>query len=249
MCDDNTLRLKVDGNPSEIDLKALEKSVAAISKLIRAVGGKDAQQRIKGLKTGSAVVDVITEPEHVKILTEGLEALRHTGQRPEKFDRAALNAVNALYEVNTLPGVTGVYFGSLATPINVNKEVFQHANEALNDLLESLGSVKGTLYKFNGRNGLTAGIEHSRTGKSIRLELEEHHVKKVLELMQKEVLVRGLLTRDPITNEVQAVKVKDVGEVGRKEIQRPVFEVQGILGTEWLEGLDPVEIVRSNRDV
>lgn len=249
MCDGSTLRLKVDGNPSEIDLKALEKSVAAVSKLIRAVGGIDAQPRIKGLKTGSAVVDVITEPEHVKSLTEGLEALSHTGQRPEKFNRAALSAINALYEVNALPGVTGIYFGSLAAPINVNHEVSRHATEALNDVLESLGSVKGTLYKFNGRNGLTAGIEHSRTGRSIRLELEEHHVKTVLEHMQKEVLVRGLLTRDPITNEVQTVKVKDVGEVRKRKVQRPAFEVQGILGTEWLEGLDPVEIVRLNRDV
>ena len=33
MSDDDTLRLKVDGNPCEIELKALEKSVAAISKL------------------------------------------------------------------------------------------------------------------------------------------------------------------------------------------------------------------------
>ena len=66
--------------------------------------------------------------------------------------------------------------------------------------------------------------------------------------MQQEVLVRGLITRDPVTNEVQTVKVKDVSEVGEKKIQRPAYEVRGILGTEWLEGLDPVDIVRLNRD-
>ncbi|ERS51127.1 MULTISPECIES: hypothetical protein [unclassified Corynebacterium] len=248
MSDDDTLRLKVDGNPCEIELKALEKSVAAISKLIRAVGGNDVQQRIKGLKTGSAVVDVITEPEYAKVLTEGLEALTQTGQRPEKFNRTALTAVRDLYGVTTERGVTGVYFGSLTAPINVNREVSRHATEALKDVLESLGSVKGTLYKFNGRNRLTAGIEQSRTGKSIRLELEKHQVKTVLEHMQQEVLVRGLITRDPVTNEVQTVKVKDVSEVGEKKIQRPAYEVRGILGTEWLEGLDPVDIVRLNRD-
>ncbi|GEB98077.1 hypothetical protein [Corynebacterium flavescens] len=62
----STLRLKIDGCPGEIDLKALEKSIQAVSKLIRAIGGADAMQNVEGLKTSSAIVDVTTETINAK---------------------------------------------------------------------------------------------------------------------------------------------------------------------------------------
>lgn len=248
MTDDNTLRLKVDGQPGEIDLKALEKSIAAISKLISAVGGKDAQQCVKELSTSSAIVDVLTDTEPAELVTAGLKSLANSSARPEKFNRAALSAVNELYKVTNLSGVTGIYFGDLKNPTNIGLEIFRNATTALEANRESLGSVKGTLYKFNSRHGnIKAGIEHHGTGMTVELELKQEHISKVLALMQSEVLVRGVIRRDPFTNQVDSVKVKGIEEVKPKKLQRPAHEVQGILGTDWLEGLDPVEFVRRER--
>ncbi|MGC2865972.1 hypothetical protein ACMG4H_14075 [Corynebacterium glutamicum] len=244
----NTLRLKVGGRPGEIDLKALEKSIGAISKLIAAVGGKNTTQCVKDLKTSSAVIDVLTEPEPAALISAGLNSLVASSSRPEKFDRSALTAINDLYRATQMPGVTEISFGDIHNPTRIGLEVHRNATTALEAERVSLGSVKGTLYKFNGRNGnLKAGIEHHRTGTAVELELQEKHVATVLGMMQSEVIVRGALYRDPITNIVTRVKVKDVEKVKPKDLPRPAYEMQGILGTDWLDGLDPVEIVRRER--
>lgn len=248
MNNDSTLRLNVGGLPGEIDLKALEKSIGAISRLIAAVGGKDTRQCVKELKTSSAIVDVLTEQEAAELISAGLNSLADSSERPEKFNRPALTAINDLYKATQMPGVTKISFGDIHNPINIGPEVHRNVTSALEAERVSLGSVKGTLYKFNGRNGnLKAGIEHHRTGSTVELELQEAHVSTVLDLMQSEVLVRGVLYRDPITNIVTRVKVKDVEKVKPKKLPRPAHEVQGILGTDWLDGLDPVEIVRRER--
>lgn len=240
MCDSGTLRLKIDGNPGEIDLRALEKSVAAISKLIRAVGGENAQ--LKTLSADSIVViDIITEPENASTLQAGLYEFAETGERPEKFNAHALNALASLYEVNALPGVSGVYFGSPANPLMIKDKVPEHTEKAL-------GSVKGSLYRINGGRSLTAAIRHSQTGKTVRLELEKDQVETVQKLYNQKVIVRGLLIRDSTSNEVKKVKVKSIDRIAKKNPQQPASEAQGILGTEWLEGLDPVELVRLHRD-
>ena len=249
MNDDSTLRLKINGQPGEIDLKALEKSIAAISKMINAVGGRHARQCVKGLHTSSAVVDVLADPENVEAVDSGLASLQ-AGQAPAKeFNRQALTAVKELCAVTSMPGVTGLEFGEPDSLVIFDSSLAKNVEKALTSTRLSLGSARGTLYKFNGRDGtLTAGIEHFRTGKAIQLELKKEHVQTVLHLMQNEVVVRGLLTRDPLTNDVLSIKVKDVEEVKQKaRIQSPAHEMQGILGTEWLDGMDPVELVRRER--
>lgn len=248
MSSESTLRLKIDGQPGEIDLKALEKSIGAILKLISAVGGKDVAQRVKELSTSSAVIDIVTEEGTANLISTGVSSLATSDARPAQFNRSTLDAINELYKVTTMLGVAGVSFGEVSNPIIIGPEVARHATEAISKVRESLGSVKGTLYRFNGRKGnLTAGIEDSRTGRTVELELEESHVKTVLQLMQSEVLVRGKIQRDPLTNQAVSIKVRDVKKIDSIKIQRPAREVQGILGTEWLDGMSPVEIVRRER--
>ena len=248
MSNESTLRLKIDGRPGEIDLKALEKSIGAILKLISAVGGKDVPQHVKELSTGSAIIDVLTEEETASLISTRVSSLAISDARPTQFNRRALDAINELYKVTTMPGVAGVSFGEVSNPIVIGAEVARHATEAISKVRESLGSVKRMLYKFNGRKGnLTAGIEDSRTGRTVELELEETHVKTALHLLQSEVLVRGKFQRDPLTNQALSIKVRDVKQIGSMKIQRPAREVQGILGTDWFDGLSPVEIVRQER--
>lgn len=133
-------------------------------------------------------------------------------------------------------------------PVGVDSTVAENSENLLSNVIHSLGSVVGTLYKFNGKDGkLRAGMTSSRTSKEVKLELEEKHVPVVLELMRKEVTVRGLLERDALTNDVLSVKVKEVTAVAPRRIQPPARTMQGILGTDWLGGIDPVELVRRER--
>lgn len=248
MGNEGMLRLKVDGQPGDIDLKALEKSIAAVSKILRAVGGPDSFQYVKELRTGSAVIDIITPAEDVTVVSKGLQALKTGTHLPGQFNRMALKAVWELHEVTKLHGVTNISFGHPEMPVCVDSTVAGNSEILLSNVFHSLGSVVGTLYKFNGKDGKPrAGMTNSRTGKEVRLELEEKHVPVVLQLMCTEVTVRGLLERDALTNEVLSVKVKEVTAVAPRRIQPPARTMQGILGSEWLGDIDPAELVRRER--
>ncbi|MDN6225648.1 hypothetical protein [Corynebacterium flavescens] len=245
----STLRLKIDGCPGEIDLKALEKSIQAVSKLIRAIGGADAMQNVEGLKTSSAIVDVTTETINAKTITVGLRSLSSRSHLPDGFTNSALKAIEDLHKVSKIDGVTGVCFGSLQHPIRIDHRVFVHAAEARKAFKQSLGSVKGTLYRFSAsENKLQAGLVDEKSGHHVNLTLQQDHVKPVLDSMQAEVRVWGILTRDPPTNDVLEVKVKGVRKVAKKDcVREGAHTVQGILGHECLDGIDPAELVRRER--
>ncbi|GAA1473137.1 hypothetical protein CFELI_10815 [Corynebacterium felinum] len=167
-----------------------------------------------------------------------------------EFNRSTLTAVRELCDLASMDGVTGIEFGVLGSPVNMDSRIAENASKALASVRLSLGSVRGKLYRFNGRTlPYKGGIEDCRTGKAVHLEIDVEHVGAVLQLMQQEVRVWGILSRDPITNEVVSVKVKGVDAItAKKRLPRPAYEVQGILGAKWLDGMQPDEFVRRERE-
>lgn len=246
----DTLDLTIHGQIGEIDATALQIALNEVVKLLRVLADGDDTCLIRDLRVGSAQVCLEAPEKQVQAVCKGLESLEESDDLPDGWNGAALRTLLEMKAACSRPGVEGVSLGIGGRTIRVTPVMFEHARAAQNQVRRALGSVKGVLYSLSAKDDKPrARMTDARTGKVVQLVLKEEQVSEIVDskLMKKALRVWGVVERDPLDNRVISVEVEGFKEVGSKQAPHPAFSVQGILGSDWLDGKDPVDIVREQR--
>lgn len=242
------LQIKLDGTTTEIDPLALAHATSHLTKLVKALD-KEAQYTLSDLKTGSAIVAIAGPPDVIELAARGLNHLREYPSTPHGWNREATRAVIELCKTTKYRGVNYLSAGEPQHPIELGGTLADHAVQTLDTSRTSLGSATGLLYSYSHRPGRNASstLQEINTGKPVKLAIPSELISTVIEYVETNVRVWGRLERDPVTNEKITVDVKGIEQITSKKIPPPASEYRGILGKEWLNGEDPVDLVRRER--
>lgn len=245
------LEVRLTGKIKQMDARALTEALGTVIRMLQSVATDDETGHVllDDLRVSSAKVVVKAADSTIDVLSVGLRMLRTESVMPEGWNETTLAGIRDLERVSRRAGVSTVELGSDSSVVVVDSELAQHALEAEDLGVKSLGSISGTLYRYSSRGGPEASLADDRTGKSVRLALGEKIRREVIELLDRHVTVWGILTRNLSDNRVIHVKVNGIEErPGRDRIRPPVHEGLGLLGPDWLDGEDPTAYVRRLRD-
>ena len=243
------LEMKLNGEITNMDARALEDALSAVIKMLRSVSKTDEIVTLHNLIVASATVVVSAPDEAVKTVQDGMKALRDEATLPQGWNEATLTSVQDLHKAENRTGVESVQIDIDKAMIAIDKELAEHAKEAAGSGIKSLGSATGRLYRYSNKNNLEAALEDSRTERSIKLILDDRFGNEVRALLEKHVIVRGIIKRSIWDNRIIEIDVRGIQEdTTRTMLRRPVEEGLGILGPDWLDGEDPTDWVRRLRD-
>lgn len=243
------LEMKLNGEITNMDARALEDALSAVIRMLRSVSEEDEIVTLQDLKVASATVVFNAPNEAVKTIQVGMDSLRNEAVLPEGWNETTLTSLQALHKTENRTGVESIQIDIDEAMIAIDKELADHAKEAEGSGIKSLGSATGRLYRYSNKNNLEAALEDSRTERSIKLLLDDRFGSEVRSLLEKDVIVRGIIKRSIWDNRIIEIDVRGIQEdTTRTVLRRPAAEGRGILGADWLDGEDPTEWVRRLRD-
>lgn len=243
------LEMKLNGEITNMDARALEDALSAVLRMLRSVSENDEIVTLQNLKVASATVVFNAPEEAVTTLQKGMDSLRDEGIIPQGWNETTLTSLQALHKTENRAGVESVQIDIEEAVIAIDRELADHAKEAEGSGIKSLGSASGRLYRYSNKTNLEAALEDSRTERSIKLLLDDRFGNDVRALLEKNVIVRGIIKRSIWDNRIIEIDVRGIQEDTTPVIlRRPVEEGLGILGADWLDGEDPTDWVRRLRD-
>jgi len=243
------LEMKLNGEITNMDARALEEALSAVIRMLRSVSEEDEIVTLRDLKVASATVVFNAPDEAVSTIQNGMFSLRDEAVLPEGWNKTTLTSVQALHQTENRIGVESIQIDIDEAMIAIDKELADHAKEAEGSGIKSLGSATGRLYRYSNKNNLEASLEESRTERSIKLILDDSFGNDLRALLEKNVIVRGIIMRSIWDNRIIEIDVRGIQEdTTLTTLRQPVGEGRGILGADWLDGEDPTEWVRRLRD-
>lgn len=243
-----SLTLTVEGN--SLDPLALADSIISISRMINSLTrGSKPNLEIGELRTGSAILGVRGPEREITILNSGLESLKDSGEIPDGWTTYTLDSLIKFRGTLRRHGVTGVKV-SVGDSVSVlDESLMQNAEKAKDNLPLSLGSISGRLYRYsNPSNGpATASIEDRRTKQAISVEIPADEAGAAAKLIEKDVKIWGIITREPITHRISSIRLRGI-EPSRKTGGKPLSDYRGSIEISSEDLFDSAEAVRKLRE-
>lgn len=240
--------ITVDLEGSALDPQAVSAAIDKVEKLVKSVAS-DGEVRLvlTGLRGGSAHISMSASGLSVDALHDGIEELRRGPALPVGWTRDSLLAVVGLNRVSELRGVEsiGLRLGEAISAID--GVIRENAELALEPSSISLGSVRGTIYRYSNdttRNRRSAGLRRADNGEAIELRFSAEDAALVRQHLETDIEVWGEIARD-ITGQVAYLTVEGIETVVGNDV--PADGGRGLLGSDWTGGVDPAEWVRMMR--
>ncbi|MGJ9405284.1 hypothetical protein ACHABQ_03030 [Nesterenkonia aurantiaca] len=245
------IELKLEGLIGEIDLRALSEAIGQFDKLLRSVdvSTEDSSITLSGLSEGSARTTARASSERVDTVQRGMEYLRSDSRLPKGWRDAGLEAIISLHKANRRAGVQGVLVGADQSLHAIDAALAENATAAKSAVPESLGSVTGRLCRYSSISSPEASLIDDRSGRSVTLRFGADKSASVLKYMDQRVTVRGRMRRDPWSNQVLSVQVRDIDRSPDSRGGIPLGAGQGLLGRDWTGGQSSAEWIRGMRDL
>lgn len=244
------IELKIEGQLGEMDLRALSDAVGHLDKLLKILGDTEDQSQVHltDLRASSAITKAQTSDARTESLTAGIDHLRENTTTPQGWSDRALDELISVQRVSRRKGVRGLLLGANSALHEIDEALASNAEKAKASTVESLGSVAGLLFRYNSKKTPEAGLMEERTQNTVVLNFSNNLTNKILNLMDQNVTVRGRLRRDPRSNAVLSVKVRDIEAKAARPMGISVQSGVGLLGKDWTDGLSSEEWVRGLRD-
>jgi hypothetical protein len=253
MMDREELELKIDGPARGIDAHAVVDGLQALLRLLESLAVESPRDQLDetkafslaGLSIGSAKVTISGNRSRVRTALDGLQALGDRADIPAGWGTTSIHALLDLGRVRNRRGVSGLEIKATdALLVRIDDLIIANAAKSLRPATPSLGSVRGTLFRYND-HGRNAGIRDDRTGLVANIDIPTHLVQEFVGALTAEVQVWGEVYRTT-TGKVDHVRAEGISKIGPPK-PRPSDAVTGIFGSNWTRDLDSVDWVRGQR--
>nr|WP_225751986.1 hypothetical protein [Pseudoclavibacter sp. Marseille-Q3772] len=244
------ITLKIDGNLGEMDARAASDGLGALIDILRSIDHEDtAIVRLRDLRAGSAVMTVEAPDDLVESVVDGLGVLTDERILPRGWNQKTIEGVKALVRVNRRDGVKGLAVSGLDRRHLVDEELSRLADEVRASQPQALGTITGLLHGYNRPKSEPphGRIRDESTGASVRIDLANDLVSKVLPLLDKRVIVRGIVRYDPWTGAIDRILLRGI-EPAPVLSKSPVSSGVGILKSLFPPDADSVSLIREVRD-
>ncbi|MBC6446963.1 hypothetical protein [Actinokineospora xionganensis] len=245
----NEIRIELDGPHGGIDPRAVADTILAVEKILRHISGVNpAELNLTELKIGSAVIAVRVDQARAEAFHDGVDFLANGDGIPRCWSAEAVAGLIDLERVATRRGVKAIRLRIGKSIHMIDGAIAQHAKNSIMPLPVSLGSVRGTLYRYNNSpSKRSAGIKDYRTGASVEVTFPHRLQSDIRAALDYEVEIWGRVHRDA-DDQVTTVNAEGIEVIESSRAAVTLDDVAGILGTTWTDGLDAVEWVRRQRD-
>lgn len=243
-----SLTLTVEG--SSLDPLALADSIVSISRMINSLThGSNPQLEIGELRTGSAILGVKGPEREITILNSGLESLKYAAEIPDGWTTNTLDSLIKFRGALRRRGVTGIKVNVGDSMSALDENLMLNAEKAKDNLPLSLGSIRGRLYRYSNpsKGPATASIEDLRTKHAISVEIPAEDADAAAKLIEKDVRVWGIVTREPITHRISSIRMRGIERSGRTG-RRALSDYRGSIEIASDDRFDSAEAVRKLRE-
>lgn len=243
------IQVKLEGPLGTIDPRAVAEAILALDKILRHVAGDGPPHlELTDLSVGSAKASIRSDPQRVKTVRGGIDSLTASPVIPQGWGAESISGLVDLERVSARRGVDEVLLRTTKVVSKIDEELARHAEASIALSAPALGSVRGTLYRYNNNGGKrVAGMHDYRTGQSVEVLFPGHLVADVRSALDHEVEVWGEVRRD-MNDRVRSITITGIETVQSSRAAVTLDDVAGIFGADWTGGLDPVEWVRRQRD-
>lgn len=209
---DGNIMLKLNGPTNSIDLKTLATAIDELAQLVGALPSQEDAVKLGGLMTGSAKIAVDTTRAVACEMEDGLDQLRQTRRRPNGWTLRQLQALRKIIEAGKKGDGAELSVNGTRTQVYpLDTDLREAIKEAIERSRISIGSVRGVIDRYNGHSRTrSAKLVQELTGKTITLKFKEEMTGSIFDAMHNRVEVRGLLTRNPETNQVEEADVRGI---------------------------------------
>ncbi len=215
--------------------------------MVRGVtGDQPASTAISHLAIGSAVASIQTDQRRVDALREGLATIATAAEIPSGWSVDSVAALLDLHRTGKRGGVEAVGLRIAGALSDIDDIVAANAKRSIGSTRTSLGSVRGELYRYNGRQR-TAALSQAGTLKIVAVYFSIGLASKVRSALDGEVEIWGEVTRN-VYDEIESIVLEGLEVTATPKAQVALDDVVGLFGAEWTDGLDSVEWVRRQRD-
>lgn len=247
MAGDSDITVDLEGEA--LDPRAVADAITQVENLVQSLTpGGSATLTLTDLRGASAHISMAVTGASVDSVHHGIEALRVASVLPPGWRRESLQAVANLGDVVGMRGVDSITLRLGQAVSAIDRAIQQNAQSALEPSARSLGSVRGTLYRYTNdvsRSRRTAGLRNVHSGDTIELRFSADAAPSIRENLENDVEVWGEIARDA-TGRIIHLTVEGIEPVQPSDPAR-ASDGRGLLGSDWTGGVDPVEWVRSQR--
>ena len=242
--------IAVDLEGKGLDPRAVSDAIEQIESLVTSISGDESVQlTLTDLHGGSAHITMAIAGVSLSGLRDGIEELRHDPLLPGGWGRESLQAVVGLAKVSSRRGVESISV-RIGDAVSVIDGVIQaNAEKALAPSSQSFGSVRGKLYRYTNdtiRNRRSAGLRRTDTGEAVELRFAPDDAPVLRQYLEREVEIWGEVARDT-AGQVAYLVVEGIESADGSGELTSAAEGRGLLGTDWLGGMDSAEWVRTMR--
>lgn len=244
----DSLTLTVEG--SSLDPLALADSIVSITRMINSLTQEKAPDlEIGELRSGSAILGVKGPDREMSILNEGLGSLKGSNDIPDGWTTTTLDSLINFRGTLRRRGVEGVTVSIGDTKSALDEKLLLNAERAKENMPLSLGSIRGRLYRYSNPSNrpATASIEDRRSRDAISVEIPADEADAAANLIEKEVRVWGIVTREPISHRIVSIRLRGI-EPSRGHSGRPISSYRGAIDVAGEDRFDSVEAVRRLRE-
>lgn len=258
------LGLYIRGAEGQIDARALSEGAAALVRLLdkSAENLKDKSRKnntskwvVRELSIGSLNMEIApsqaTEGVGEKALAnvqQGLSSLHEKATMPSGWDRLMLLEIKRLSDVRGMDGVKGLTAsGSGLESLNLEEKVLGNVARILSQEVISLGSVTGRVTSWRVANEKDhVEVRDEATSNRVDVIIPNSDVADVGAIIRKRVRITGELHRN-LEGEKTSLNARKV-DILKSRAFVSIMDVRGAIESDWLDGLDPVEWQRRQRD-
>lgn len=245
------LELSLEGPDDQIEVQQLLTASQSLVDLLSAASLTPLTWRVSRLSTGSLHVSLraVERPAEaeaaVSVVRGGLTDLRRRAAIPASFTPAMVRTAARLAGVVGVGGVSGISLAAGDVITVIDQTLAAHAAEALADKTHSVGAARGVLDRLSLRGRREVGLIDRGSRQAITCTFPDVMQAEVIGLIGEEVLARGRLTRNSAGQKTR-LELWSLRRVDRG-VPVPVGQLVGVLGSDWTEGVNSVDYVRTQR--
>jgi hypothetical protein len=242
--------ITVDLEGTALDPGAVSAAIEQVQTLVTSLTGAEAVQlTLTDLRGGSAHISMSVAGTSLDDISGGIDELRRGPTLPNGWTRPSLVAVVGLAKLTSRRGVDSISLRIGDAVASIDAAIQANAEKALAPSSESLGAMRGVLYRYSNdprSKKRSAGLRRAETGDIIELRFTLDNAARVREHLEREVEVWGEIARDA-TGGIAHLAVEGIESVEPVGGAMTAADGRGLLGSDWTSGVDPADWVRTMR--
>ncbi|SFE54395.1 hypothetical protein SAMN04487819_11655 [Actinopolyspora alba] len=240
--------LDINGPHGQMDPRALTEGLNHLLKLLEKLQPADdkPEWNITGLQLGSYKVELRGRPDVATTVSRGLDELAERPGIPTGWSPDAVRQVTKLGKVREKRGVDDVRIALGKTLALIDEALLHNAEKSLERWPDSIGSIQGRLFRYNDSTWI-AGVTDEVTLQTVEIKVPDELRRTVASAVTYDVCAWGMMHHNA-DGQVDRITLEKIDVLPDPGPPARIDELVNILGSDWTGGMDPVEVVRRQRD-